>query len=420
MNSDVKENLQSQHPRILVVDDEEIVLVALRETLRLAGYDIVTANDAIKGLELVKSQTFAVILTDQQMPGMSGLEFLSYVKNLQPDATRILITAVLDLRTVIDAINKGEIYRFIVKPWLREELLATVKNAVQRYELVCHNKQLQAEALAMNEKLRELNASLERQIRLVEEQNRALAQNLERSIQLCLHTIETFYPILGSQAKRTYEICKAMASTLSLTDEQRRQLEAAALLHDIGLVGVPRNLIKKAQEDPYSLTEPERALIDHHPVLGEELVGFVHDLKDVGKIIRAHHEHYDGSGYPDGATGENIPWLARLVAVASAFAECKYDDQTALEFIKQNSGTRFDPEAVRVLMRSLPKAKVPRKQREVLLSELVPGMVLAKSIYTANGLLLIPEGQILNEAYINKILNHHRVSPISQTLLIYC
>ncbi|MGC8830671.1 MAG: HD domain-containing phosphohydrolase [Verrucomicrobiia bacterium] len=416
----VNNNSEAKRPKILVVDDEEIVLVALRETIRLAGYEVVTAIDAAKGLEEIKNQEFAVILTDQQMPGMTGLEFLARVKTIQPDATRILITAVLDLRTVIDAINKGEIYRFIVKPWLREELLATIKNAVQRYELVVTNNKLQAEALAMNEKLRELNASLERQIKLVEEKNKALELNLERSIKLCLHTIETFYPILGSQAKRTNEVCKGMCATLSLPEEQKRALEIAALLHDIGLVGVPRQLIKKAQEDPLSLTEDERILIEHHPVLGEELVGFVHDLKDVGTIIRAHHERYDGSGYPDGLTGENIPWLARLLAVASAFAESRVDDQTTIENIKMQSGTAFDPDAVRALMRSLPRARVSRRQREVLLSELVPGMVLAKGIYTSNGMLLIPEGQVLNEAYIDKIKNHNRVMPINQTLLIYC
>lgn len=420
MNAGIAENKTSANSKILVVDDEEIVLVALRETLKLAGYEVVTAIDANQGLEEVKSQEFAVILTDHQMPGMTGLEFLSHVKEIQPFATRILITAVLDLRTVIEAINKGEIYRFIVKPWLREELLTTIKNAVQRYELVVKNNQLQAEAIAMNEKLRELNASLEKQIKLVEEKNLALQLNLERSIQLCLHTIETFYPILGSQAKRTREVCRGMAATLSLSEEQKRILEIAALLHDIGLVGVPRQLIKKAQEEPYSLTEDERILIEHHSVLGEELVGFVHDLKDVGTIIRSHHERYDGEGYPDRLVGENIPWLARLLAVAAAFAESRLDDRATLENIKMQSGTAFDPDAVRALMRSLPKTKISRRQKEVLLSELVPGMVLAKAIYTSNGMLLIPEGQVLNEAYIDKIKNHNRVMPISQTLLVYC
>src|SRR6267154_831222 len=129
---------EASHP-ILIVDDEEIVLVALRDTLLREGYKVVASPHAVHALSILKEQQFCVVLTDQQMPLVTGLEFLAQVKEIQPDATRILITAVLSLNTVIDSINKGEIYRFIVKPWLREELLATVKNAVQRYELTCHN-----------------------------------------------------------------------------------------------------------------------------------------------------------------------------------------------------------------------------------------------------------------------------------------
>src|ERR1700759_1699928 len=125
---------ESGHP-ILLVDDEEIVLVALRDTLLREGYKVVASPHAVHALSIVKEQKFSVIISDHQMPMITGLDFLGQVKQIQPEATRILITAVLNLNTVIDAINKGEIYRFIVKQWLREELLATIKTAVQRYEL---------------------------------------------------------------------------------------------------------------------------------------------------------------------------------------------------------------------------------------------------------------------------------------------
>src|ERR1700722_16463318 len=143
---------EPSHP-ILLVDDEEIVLVALRDTLVREGYQVVASPHAVHALSILKEQTFSVVITDQQMPMVTGLEFLAQVKQIQPDATRILITAVLSLGTVIDAINKGEIYRFVVKPWLREELLATVKNAVQRFELLNSHNRLHAETQAMNAQL---------------------------------------------------------------------------------------------------------------------------------------------------------------------------------------------------------------------------------------------------------------------------
>ena len=413
--------------QILVVDDEQIVLVALRETLKREGYDVVTASNGAQALELVEQNIFSVILSDHQMPVMTGLEFFSKVKKVQPDATRILITAVLSLNTVIDAINKGEIYRFIVKPWLREELLATVKNAVQRYELICSNAVLQATTLAMNDKLTKLNEKLAVQVQKVEDQNNQLAalnealeKNLQRSVDLCLRTMETFYPLLGSQARRVYEISTALAQEIQLSKEDQRALEYSAWLHDIGFLGVPRQLIKAWQMDPEMLSHAETSLIEQHPILGEELAGFVSPLEKIGEIIRAHHERFDGKGFPDQLAGDNIPWLARILAVVVFYSEYPHESEKALEIIRHQSGYMFDPEAVRIFLRCLPKASVSRKEKEVLLSELKPGMVLAKGIYTANGILLIPEGQILSAPFIDKLKNHNRLNPISQTLLVYC
>ena len=418
----------SQTPhRVLIVDDEEIVLIALRETLLRAGYLVSTANDPLPALEMMQTQQFAVIISDQQMPSMTGLDFLTKAKTLQPDASRMLITAVLSLDTVIDAINRGEIYRFIIKPWLREELLVTVQNAVQRFELLTRNNVLQATTLAMNEKLTQLNRELELQLARGNEQNEqlshlneALERNLSRSIELCVQTMQTFYPTLGNQARRAFEVCRSMAEVLNLPPDQKQILEISAWLHDIGLIGVPRNLIRKWQSEPQTLDEAERLLIEHHPILGQELAGFVHHLEGVGRIIRAHHERFDGQGYPDNLMGTNIPWLARLLAVAVAFAESTLDIEDAIQAVRLGSGTAYDPEAIRVFVRAIPKAAVPRKEREVLLCELAPGMVLAKGIYTSNGLLLIPEGQQLSAPYIDKLLNHNRINPINQSLVVYC
>jgi HD-GYP domain-containing protein (c-di-GMP phosphodiesterase class II) len=211
-----------------------------------------------------------------------------------------------------------------------------------------------------------------------------------------------------------------MARSVDLTPEQAQTLEVSAWVHDIGLVGVPRQLIKQWEESPGGLTAAERALVEHHPILGAELARFAHHLREVGPTVRAHHERWDGSGYPDGISGERIPWLARLLGVAVAYAESDLTGQEAADRISEGSNTDFDPEAVRVFLRCLPKAVVPGKQREVLLTDLRPGMVLAQGIYTVSGILLIPDGQRLTGPYIDKLLNHNRINPISQSLLVYC
>lgn len=406
--------------RILVVDDETVVVTALHETLRFEGYEVLAFEDPLDALKALHKTPFSVLLIDQQMPGLTGMEFFGQAKQLQPNATRILITAVLNLGTVIDAINKGEVYRFIVKPWLREELLVTVRNAAQRYELICGNAALQEQTVAMNARLAAQLAQLDTQNRQLDQLNRTLRENLDRSVQLCLKTLETYYPLLGQQARRVFGLCQTMAEDLKLPPDQRQVLEISSRLYDIGLLGVPRRVIRTYQQTPEALSAEERAIVELHPVLGQELVAFVADLEAVGETIRSHHERFDGAGYPDKLSGDQIPWLARLLAVAVGYVDSQSSDQKAREFITAHRGRAFDPEAVQVFLRCLPRAIVPRNQRAVLLGELLPGMVVAHGIYTSRGILLVPEGQTLSQPHIEFLRNHHRISPITQSLLVYC
>ncbi len=412
---------------ILIVDDEPVVVSLLQGQLEHAGYVTMGMSNPLKALEEIKQRNFSVIISDQRMPDLPGLELLAHASRIQPNASRILVTAATDLDTVIEAINKGEIYRFIVKPWLPQDFLATVKNGVQRHELICQNIYLQAATQAMNEQLVELNRSLEQQVKLVAQQNArlqnmnlALEDNLVHSMELCVHTMETFYPLLGNRARRVFQLCKSMSQVLKLNEEDARALESSALLYDIGLVGVPRQIIRHWDETPDKLSEAERALIEQHPILGQELAAFSSDLETVGKIIRSHHENFDGSGYPDQLSGDNIPWLTRLLTVAVTFASSPLPDAAAIETLKEGSGTIFDPEAIRVFLRAHTVAVVPRKERHVLLNELRPGMVMAKGIHTFNGLLLVAQGQQLNATFIEKVLNHNRIQPITDALVIYC
>lgn len=427
MTSDSDTTIFRPKVSILVVDDDVQVVELMAQTLERAGYDVISASNPLIALEIIQKQKFAVIISDQLMPEMPGLELLARARELQPHATRILVTAVLQLETVIDAINKGEIYRFVVKPWLHEEFLTTVKNGVQRHELICQNARLHDATQAMNEQLVELNRSLEQQVKVVAQQNQqlgevnaALERNLLRSMELCVHTMETFHPVLGNQARRVAQLCKAMAQTIPLSSEDARVLESAALLHDIGLIAVPRQIIRRWQETPNSLADAEKALIEQHPILGQELAAFTSNLDKVGEVIRAHHEHFDGSGYPDQLVEENIPWLGRLLAVAVAFASSRLSDYETIEQLKAGGSTAFDPEALAIFLRAQRTAQVPRKERQVSLSDLRPGMVMAKGIYTHHGLLLVPEGQLLNATSIEKVLNHNRIQPIVQSLVIYC
>ncbi|MCX6954848.1 MAG: response regulator [Verrucomicrobia bacterium] len=411
---------------ILIVDDEPVVLTALKFTLEREGFHVVACNSPLKALAILAERDFAVIISDQRMPEMLGLDFLVESRRIRPYASRILITAVLALPTIVDAINKGEIFRFVAKPWLREELVATVRNAVQRHDLVTKNEVLQAETQTLNTRLSEANAALEAKVKDLEQQrqrldaaNRSLAESYEHSLELCRRILTTYDPILGGQAKALVEFANQMATTDSFTDAERHALRTAAWLCDLGLIGVPREMLRAFRSKTDQLTERERTMMHGHPIYGQTLAALVDNRADVGEVIRAHHERYDGRGFPDGLAGNAIPWPARCLAVAVGFVESGLTKTAAIDGLLAKSGSHYDPEAVRLFLKVSNLVQLPKQVREIMLHELEPGMVLANGIYSPHGLLLIGEGQSLSPGTISKIRSHNQVTPISQRLLVY-
>ncbi len=411
---------------VLVLDDDEIILVALQETMACENYNLVTTTSAHQALKLVEEQSFAVIISDQRMAEMTGLDFFRKAKIIQPNASRILITGVLTLKTVIEAINSGEIYRFVAKPWLREELLATVSDAVKRFQMLEVNTKLQNDTLKLNQQLAETNSRLQKKVtelneqkRILNKANEALSQNFEHSLELCYRIISAYHPLLGKETRAVVDLCLKMIEAGPLSVEEQHILKAGAWLHNIGLIGISRDVYLRAREDPDSLSDGEQQLIRNHPIYGQTLAAFVDHLQAVGLTIRAHHERWDGSGFPDCLIGDSIPRPARYLAVAVHFVECGLARDAAIEDILRQSGTAFEPEAVRLFLKATRMVQLPKKVREVLFSDLKPGMTLAKGLYSPTGLLLIPEGQALNDETMNKIKAHNQVDPINQRLLVY-
>jgi len=411
---------------ILVVDDDESVLHVIEEQLKWEGYRVVTATSPRAALEALATTAFSVIVCDQCMPEMNGLDFLSKARELRPSTSRMLITGVLSLDTMIDAINRGEIFRFIAKPWLRAELLATVKNGVHRFELYESNHRLHNEAMRLNEKLSAANAELRTKFqelvgktRDLDNANAALKTNFEQSLELCYRITNTFYPLLGQHTKAVVDICRRMAETSHFSDEEKHVLIVSAWLHDIGLIGFERDLLHKCFVRPGSLTPDELKMLKNHPAYGQTLASFVDQLRTVGETIRAHHEQFDGRGYPDGIAGEAIPWTARCLALAVFYVESTLPKQQTVDAIVKESGKRFDPEAVRLFFKVTQIAELPQSVREIMVDELAPGMRLVKGIYSPSGLLLVAEGQDLNPATIAKIKNHHMLTSVTQRLLVY-
>lgn len=411
---------------LLIVDDEPRVLVALKEVLERQQFHVVTATDATRAIDLLRQRPFGVVISDHMMPVMSGMDFLVECQRIQPDATRVLVTAAVSLPTLVEAINKGEIYRFLAKPWLREELIVTVRNAVNRYELTVQNHHLLAQASDLNQQLTLANTSLAEQVGTLENQRRALdkanqelARRYDLSLELCSRILATYDPYLAGQTQAIAAIASQMATSEHLTPEEGEILKTSAWLCDLGLIGVSREVFRTFRRNPDRLSEREIAGIHSHPIYSQTLVTHIDGRHLVGETIRAHHERFDGGGYPDGHAREAIPWTARCLAVAVWFVESSLPTEQALELLDAESGKALDPEAIRLFRTTTRLQPLPRSVREVMLDDLKPGMVLAGGLYSPHGLLLVGEGQALNPGTIAKIRSHNLLTPISQRLLVY-
>jgi response regulator RpfG family c-di-GMP phosphodiesterase len=412
---------------VLVVDDETSTLKVLSLQISRAGYDVVSTLSAREALEHARMRTFSVVVADHQMPEMMGAEFLHEIASQQPNTSRILITGLRSLDVVAAAVNSGEIFRFLTKPWIAEELLATIRNAVHRYELLESKQELEATTHELNRKLAEANQRLGQQVadlaskkQQLDESRAALRQNFDRSLELCHRIISTFNPLLGAQTKAAVRICENMAEPPHFTVEEKHALVVSAHLYDIGLTGMPHGYTQAVQGDISRLPAGIQHLARNHTIYGQTLASFVDSLTSVGDTIRWHHERVDGKGYPDGLSGEMIPWAARCLAVVAYYVSCGAPHDEAVERILAQSGTAFDPEAVRLFLRISNAKRPPTQVREVLLDELSPGMQLATGIYSPTGILLIPEGHLLDTSTISKIRNHNNLTSLQQQLLVYC
>ncbi len=247
----------------------------------------------------------------------------------------------------------------------------------------------------------------------------ALEIQKEHLLGLCFRILHSFYPLLAIRTQAVVEICRGMLHTKFFNEEERRGLQTASWIYDLGLIAIERSVLHRMFFPVESMDPEEAEVFRHHPIIGQTLAAFVDPLRSVGEIVRSHHERFDGEGYPDGLAGHRIPWAARCLAVAVAFAESDLPRLEAAEKIQEQSGSAFDPEAVRLFFQAHPVSRLPDNVREVLMGELGVGMRLARGIVTRSGMLLMPKGRELNAQEVAKLRNHAQLNLVTERILIY-
>lgn len=417
---------------ILLVDDEENILSSLQRLLRREGYNIVASPSPEKALDVLRERPVTVIVSDQRMPEMDGTEFLAQARDLQPEAVRIMLTGYADISAAMAAINQGHVYRFITKPWNDLDLKATIKQAIDTHNLKDENRRLYALAARQNAELQELNENLEKKVdertREIAEKNReldGLYKELQTSyyqtIRVFLDLIELHDPALGGHAKRVAVLSRLIAEKCDLRDEAQDLTEAAASLHDIGLIGTPREVIRKGSS---GRTAAEEALYRQHPALGYAILNSVPKLHQISALVKYHHEWFNGNGYPEGLARDRIPLGARIIAAADVFdrlsARKNITRAQALSQLFDLAGERLDPTIVSAAIEAFSEIrKTERSETAVTLEDLKPDMALARDLRTVSGRLLMPKGAVLKEAYLDKVKKFHAIDPIVGWIYVY-
>lgn len=384
---------------LLCVDDEPNILSAMKRLFRGTGYEVHTAESGQLALELLASQPINLIISDMRMPNMDGAQLLEQVRERWPAVTRLLLTGYSDVESMIAAINRGQIHRYITKPWNDEEILLIVRQALERLELEEDKRRLEALAKSQNEELKNLNASLERK---VDERTAELAKASDRLKKNYMTSIKAFSGLieqrgdhLTGHARRVADVSKRIAQSLGLDETASRDLLIAALLHDIGQIGFPDAMLAKPVP---KMTEDESLRYRKHTIIGEQTLMALDDMQAVGHLIRSHHERYDGLGFPDGLKGEAIPLGARILAMAETYDDLQtghlgstgVSPSQARTLMANGRGTQYDPQVFDAFMTLFAKAPPPStKPLSLTSSELRPGMVLAKDFMTAEGVVLL-------------------------------
>ena len=434
---------------ILFVDDEQNILTSLRRLFRRHAREVHIAESGKQGLQLLKEKQIDLVVSDMRMPEMDGAEFLKRVAKTWPGIVRILLTGYSDMSSTVAAINEGSIYRYISKPWDDNDIVMNVEHALEFKFLEEDRNRLIELTERQNKELRFLNANLEKEVLKrthelrntldeLKDTNATMKKNYLGTVKILSSLIEMRESRNRGHAKRVAELCRQIGDLFELKPEHKQDLFIAAMIHNIGKIGLSDELLSKPLLE---LDNDEYSAFMKHCVIGEGTLMSLDSMSNVSKIIRTQFEKVDGKGYPDNLTSDEIPLGARILSVARDFDllvngnldKKQHNESSAISILENFNGKKYDPDVLEKLCKiygvrpgagsvkagpgvvkeveevSAEKTthkKATQRVNRVLSNGLEPGMVLAYEVVTAEGMLLLSEGHVLTDAIIKKLVDY--------------
>jgi putative nucleotidyltransferase with HDIG domain len=343
--------------RILVVDDENQVRAMIGSTLERHGYEVYLASNGREALEFISLNNFDLVLTDIVMQDVNGIALLERIHSQMPNLPVVMVTAIHDISVAIDSMRRGA-YDYLLKPFEREHLMSTVHRALDHKQILdeSHNYQ----------------QSLEQMVRARTEMLRHAMEDLEHSYDVTLEALGDALDLKDSEteghSKRVTAYTIALARAIGIPPADIKVIARGAFLHDVGKMAIPDEILRK----PGTLTMDEQSVMREHCTRGYHMLRKIPFLAGAAEIVFCHQEHFDGSGYPSGIRGHEIPIGARVFAVADTLDAITSDRpyrrarsfDAAREEILRCSGTQFDPSVVEVFL------KIPNELWQELRSEI--------------------------------------------------
>lgn len=396
---------------VLFVDDETSILRTMKRIFHSKPFKLVLADSAQKALDFMQENTVHVVVSDMKMPGMNGAEFLSQVALNFPETYKIVLSGFADLESTLEVINNGQIQRFLQKPWDNDVLIEAVERGVTQHKMAAENKRLQILTAKQNKELASLNGVLEQK---VEQRTKQLRVALNRSEHATTSVKKVIYNMLssnplfsGAYAKSVSQVAHSIASKMELSEKQVADIAYAALIGELGMVGLDSKVI----QTPFSKLTPAQQESYYSQAYRAQLILAPAHLPEVTDIIVNQFEFANGRGFPNSVPAEQIPLGSKILAVARDYMRYRkgringteYEVLDAIDKLNNYCGLQYDGSIVNLLKLEEQSSTEDKYDIGLKTSQIEPGMVLHEALYNENDILILPQGHIFDEGSIEKI-----------------
>lgn len=370
--------------KILLVDDELNVLLAYQRHIR-NKFTVIMAESGDKGVAALKEQgPFAVVVSDYRMPGMDGIQFLSLSRKLAPDTVRIMLTGYADVESAVNAVNEGNIFRFLTKPCTPEMFINALTTGVEQYKLVTVEREL-------------------------------LEKTLKGSIKVLTDILSILSPVAYRQTSRLGRVAQKLARRLHL--DKLWEVELAAMLSQIGCITIPEEIMEKKIRG-MELSEDENKMFLTHPLIGSQLLSNIPRLEEIAEAIKYHLKRFDGGGLPaDEPKNTDLPLVSRILKVVLDFDTLRAEGNSvvdSLEIMSRRLGW-YDPNVLAALRKEIMDSGVIKT---ISLTEIMPGMVLVDDLKENSGLVLVKKGSEVTDVLKMRILNYAQFRQVSDKIRV--